>query len=72
MEDNQKKVPEQEDSFRDEVANFTKYVETKNKALIEDISLETLKEVANNYKLSQSLTEWYKAIEKRIKELENR
>ena len=71
MEDNHKKVRNQEDSFRDEVENFTQYIKTKDKSFIEHITLETLKEVADNYKMTHSYKEWYKAIEERIKELES-
>ena len=71
MEDDQKKEQAQEESFRDEVEKFTKYLETNNKDLIKDIDLETLKRVADNYKMSHSRMEWYNAIEQRIKELES-
>lgn len=70
MEDNRKKEQAQEESFRDEVENFAKYLKTNNKGLIEGITLETLKKVADHHKFTHNQMDWYKAIEKRIKELE--
>ena len=72
MGNNQKKVRKQEDSFRDEVENFAQYIKTKDKSYIEHITLETLKKAVDCYKFSHSRMEWFKAMEKRIKELENK
>ena len=70
MQDNQKKEQMQDESFRDEVEKFAEYIKTNNKGLIEGITLDTLKKVAHHYSFAHSTMDWYKAIEKRIQELE--
>jgi len=52
------------------VNNFCKYVETGNKTLIERYTFEELKQAKYQYS-KDSNREFYKAIEDRIKELEN-
>ena len=52
------------------VNNFCKYVEAGNKALIEQYSLEELRQAKYQYS-KDSNREFYKAIEDRIKELQN-
>ena len=63
---------EQESLHREIIENFAKYAKSRKKDLIENYNLQELLDVIDSHKVEHSHLDWYKAIERRIKELKSK
>ena len=59
----------EKDNYRVILEDFEEYVESKNKGLIKKYKIKELKKILSEFNMSHNQLDWYKAIEKRVKEL---